>query len=88
MKQLNFNNLRTKLTEKDKEEIFEILAKGTRQKTRVLLVKRLESYLDLIPKYGIFNRLTKESYGWSYWSAGQSYPDEIRTMRTIVLDLK
>lgn len=87
MKQINFNNYKEKMTEKDKEEIFEILAKGTRQKTRELLAKRLDRDLNLIPKYGILDRLIKESYGWSY-CAGQSYPDEIRTVRKIVLELK
>jgi hypothetical protein len=87
MKQLNFNNQKANLTEEDKEEIFEILAKKTRQATRVLLAKRLDNHLDLIPEYGIFNRLIKENYGWIY-CAGQSYPDEIRTLRKIVLNLK
>ena len=87
MKQINFNNYKEKMTEKDKEEIFEILAKGTRQKTRELLAKRLDRDLNLIPKYGILDRLIKESCGWSYCE-GQSYPDEIRTVRKIVLELK
>lgn len=87
MKQINFNNYKEKMTEKDKEEIFEILAKGTRQKTRELLALRLEKHLDLIPEFGILDRLIKESYGWNY-CAGQSYPDEIRTVRKIILELK
>ena len=87
MKQINFNNYKEKMTEKDKEEIFEILAEGTRQKTRELLAKRLDKHLDLIPEFGILNRLIKEDYGWNY-CAGQSYPDEIRTVRKIILELK
>ena len=87
MKQLNFNNQKSVLTEEDKEEIFDILVKGTRIKTRELLAERLNKHIDLIPEYGIFNRLIKESYGWSY-CAGQSYSDEIRCMREIILNLK
>ena len=87
MKQINFNNYKEKMTEKDKEEIFEILAEGTRQKTRELLAKRLDKHLDLIPEFGILNRLIKENHGWNY-CAGQSYPDEIRTVRKIILELK
>tara|TARA_R110002167_G_scaffold44097_4_gene132965 strand:- start:164 stop:421 length:258 start_codon:yes stop_codon:yes gene_type:complete len=85
MKQLNFNNQKSVLTEEDKEEIFDILVKGTRIKTRELLAERLNKHIDLIPEYGIFNRLIKESYGWSY-CAGQSYSDEIRCMREIILN--
>jgi hypothetical protein len=87
MKQINFNNYRDKLTEKDKAEIFEILSSRCRQKTKELLAKRLDKHLDLIPEYGILNRLIKEKHGWNY-CAGQSYPDEIRTVRKIILELK
>ena len=87
MKQINFNNYKDKMTEKDKEEIFEILSSRCRQKTKELLAKRLDKHLDLIPEYGILNRLIKEEHGWSY-CAGQSYPDEIRTVRKIILELK
>tara|TARA_R100000781_G_scaffold2334_3_gene3840 strand:- start:2085 stop:2348 length:264 start_codon:yes stop_codon:yes gene_type:complete len=87
MKQINFNNYKDKMTEKDKEEIFEIVSSRCRQKTKELLALRLEKHLDLIPEYGILNRLIKEEHGWFY-CAGQSYPDEIRTVRKIILELK
>ena len=87
MKQINFNNYKDKMNEKDKEEIFKILSSRCRQKTKELLALRLEKHLDLIPEYGILNRLIKEEHGWSYY-AGQSYPDEIRTVRKIILELK
>lgn len=75
------------MTDEDKQEIFEILASRTRQKTRELLARRLYKNLSLIPHYGILERLIKEDYGWTY-CAGQSYPDEIRTVRKIVLECK
>ena len=87
MKQINFNNYKEKMTEKDKEEIFEIVSSRCRQKTKELLALRLEKHLNLIPEYGILNRLIKEEHGWCYY-AGQSYPDEIRTVRKIILELK
>lgn len=87
MKQINFNNYRQQLTEQDTNEIFEILSKGLRSKNRELLAKRLNHHLELIPYFGILDRLIKESYGWSY-CAGQSYTDEIRTVRQIILNLK
>ena len=40
-----------------------------------------------MPTYGILERLTKEGEDWSY-RAGQSYPDEIRTIREIILEGK
>ncbi len=85
--QINFNNYRDKLTKQDKEEIFGIVSARCRQKTKELLALRLEKHLNLIPEYGILNRLIKENYGWIY-VAGQSYPDEIRTVRKIILELK
>jgi hypothetical protein len=87
MVQINFNNYKDKMNEKDKAEIFKILSSRCRQKTKELLAKRLDKHLDLIPEYGILNRLIKEEHGWSY-CAGQSYPDEIRTVRKIILELK
>ena len=87
MKQINFNNYKDKMNEKDKEEIFEIVSNRCRQKTKELLALRLEKHLDFIPEYGILNRLIKEEHGWCY-CAGQSYPDEIRTVRKIILELK
>jgi hypothetical protein len=87
MKQINFNNHRSKLTEKDTDEIYELLSNRLRQANKVLLAKRLNDHLELIPHYGILERITKEPYGWNY-CAGQSYPDEIRTVRKIILDRK
>ena len=87
MKQINFNNHREQLTEIDIKELYELLSKGLRQNNRELLAKRLEKHLNLIPYYGILDRLIKESDGWSY-CAGQSYPDEMRTVRKIILECK
>tara|TARA_Y100000004_G_C8952282_1_gene429138 strand:- start:855 stop:1118 length:264 start_codon:yes stop_codon:yes gene_type:complete len=87
MRQINFNNYKDKMIEKDKEEIFEIVSSRCRQKTKELLAKRLNDHLNLIPEYGILNRLIKEEHGWFY-CAGQSYADEIRTVRKIILELK
>ena len=40
MKQINFNNYKDKMTEKDKKEIFEIVSSRCRQKTKELLALR------------------------------------------------
>jgi len=84
MTQINFNNHRDKLTQEDKDQIVELLGKGLRMKNYSLLVKRVNEHLNLIPHNGILERVIKEPQGWSY-CAGQSYPDEIRTVRNIIL---
>jgi hypothetical protein len=80
----SFNDLKPELTENDIDEILAIVGKGCRDNTK----KRLRSILtygrSTIPSYGIFNRLCKESHGWDY-CAGQSYTDEIRTLRECIL---
>lgn len=84
MKQLNFNNQKTLLTEQDIDQLIEIIGYRCRVKT----VNRLRSVLtygpSTVPTYGIFERLIKENGSWSYF-AGQSYPDEIKTVREIIL---
>lgn len=83
MNELTFNELKTDLSENDIEEIVSIVTKYCRANT----IRRVRSILtyhpSLIPNYGIFNRLTKDKNGWSY-CAGQSYPDEIRTLRECI----
>lgn len=87
MKQINFNNYKDKMTQNDLEQIFELLSSGLRSKNRELLRTRLNRHINLIPQYGILERLIKAEHGWEY-TAGQSYPDEIRTLRNIILNLK
>ena len=84
----SFNELKNHLSERDIEEIVSILGYRCRIRTINKLRSNLKYGRHLIPNYGILERLTKdeggESYGWSY-CAGQSYPDEIRTIRDIIL---
>jgi len=76
----------SELTENDINQIVAIVTHRCRIKT----INRVRSILtyspSLIPNYGIFERLTKDDKGnWSY-CAGQSYPDEIRTLRDCILN--
>ena len=87
MKQLNFNNQKSKLTDKDIDDILSIVGARCRAKTLRRLRINLECSISFIPQYGILERLIKDENGWSY-CAGQSYPDEIRTIRKIILELK
>ena len=88
MRQRNsFNDLKNNLTKDDIDQLVDLLGLRLRAANLVKLRRRLESHASLIPSYGILERLTKEESGWSY-CAGQSYPDEIRTVRSIILNLK
>jgi hypothetical protein len=82
--QFNFNSDRELLTDDDKQQIFELLSKGLRANNYNLLNDRIFNCLGMIPYHGILGRVIKEDCGWSY-CAGQSYPDEIRTVRKIIL---
>lgn len=84
MKVNTFNDLKTSLTEQDIDQIISVIGSRCRVKT----INRLRSILTYGPSTieyaGILNRLMKENGTWSY-CAGQSYPDEIRTVREVIL---
>lgn len=82
--QLNFNNQKNNLKEEDIDQIVNIVSHGCRSKTRLRIRSIVTYHPSLIPSYGIFERLMKENNQWSY-CAGQSYPDEIRTLRECIL---
>lgn len=81
----SFNDLKNNLSTKDIEQILSIISKRCRLKT----INRLRSLLtygtSTIAYYGIFERLTKEPDNTWFYCAGQSYPDEIRTLRELIL---
>jgi hypothetical protein len=78
----NFNDLKNKLTENDIEQLLDLVGYRCQAKT----INRMRSVLTYsassISYYGILNRLYKSKTQWEY-CAGQSYPDEIRTIRAI-----
>lgn len=80
----SFNDLKNQLSEQDIDQIIEIVGHRCRIKTCNRLRSILTYSPSLVPTYGILERLTKENGGWSY-CAGQSYPDEIKTLREIIL---
>jgi len=76
---------RPELTEQDIEDIITIVGHGCRQKTKARLRSILTYGVSSIDSYGVFNRLGRYDSGtWSY-VAGQSYTDEIRTLRDCIL---
>jgi len=82
--QSNFNNLKATFTDDDINQIVALLGHRCSIKT----VNRLRSLItynaSTIPTYGMLERLMKENDQWSYCD-GQSYIDEIRTIRNIIL---
>lgn len=84
MKQQNLNTLKQSLTENDIDQIVAIVCHRCRIKTTNRIRSILTYHPSSIPNYGIFDRLLKEGNTWSY-CAGQSYPDEIRTLRDCIL---
>lgn len=80
-----FNQLKTQLTESDIDAIVAIVGHRCRIKTCNRLRSILTYSPSLIPTYGILDRLSKEPSGWQYF-AGQSYTDEIKTVRDVILN--
>lgn len=80
----SFNDLKNQFSEQDVDQIIEIVGHRCRVKTCNRLRSILTYSPSLVPTYGILERLTKENGKWSY-CAGQSYTDEIRTLREIIL---
>ena len=84
-KEQTFNELKNSLTEKDIAAILAIIGKRCHIKTILRLRSVLTYGTHLIRPYGILNRLTKDETGWSY-CAGQDYREEIKTVRSCILD--
>jgi len=82
----SFNKLKTELTESDINAIVAIVGYRCRIKTYNRLRSILKYSPSLIPNYGIFERLSRDEKGQWEYCAGQSYPDEIRTLRDCILN--
>ena len=87
MKNINFNNYKDRMNDDDIDQIVELFSYKCRAHTANLIRNNLNCCASLIPNYGILERVMKEGTSWSY-CAGQSYPDEIRTIRKIFKTLK
>jgi hypothetical protein len=74
------------LSDTEQVALFDLLAKGTRQKTRERLARRVELPLSLWKSYGIYSRVTFVDGDVDY-ICGQSWIAEMRTLRECVLDI-
>jgi len=85
MKEINFNDKKSNLTENDIDQIVSILGK----KCRINTIRRIRSILtynsSMIKSYGILNRLILEDNQWRY-IAGQDYVSEVKTVRQLILE--
>lgn len=83
MRQVNLNNIES-LSEQDIDQIIAIIGYRCQVKTCNRLRSILTYSRSMIGHYGIYERLIKENGKWRY-IAGQSYPDEVRTLRECIL---
>jgi hypothetical protein len=84
MNQKNFNNCKSNFELTDVYALASIIGHGCSQKTKDRLISTLIYETAKIPSYGILERLMFENFEWRY-TAGQSYVDEIKTIRNIIL---
>jgi len=84
MKEKNFNNCKHDLNTHDIKELVSIIGYRCPSKTKKILESKLIYSSNKIPHYSILDRLIYENFKWVY-IAGQSYHDEIRTIRRIIL---
>lgn len=79
-----FNNLKSQLSEQDIDQLVDLLGHRCRIEKRNRIRSILTYGTSTVPNYGILDRLVKENDQWRY-IAGQSYTDEIRTVRECIL---
>ena len=72
------------LTKEEKESLYSLLSYGCREKTKNRLYNIIVKYGMIYNHYGIYDRVTFYN-GKAQYTAGQSYPDEIRVVRDCIL---
>ena len=80
------------LTEERKQGLYNLISKGAHTRTKEIIHKRIfNDHLSMFPHCGILGRVMFDVYNdleiWSY-CAGQSYPDEMRTVRSIFVNMR
>lgn len=74
------------LSDQEKSEIFTMTTKGCRAPTKSRVSRFLDLPLSLWKNHGIYSRVTfdrSEKYAVTY-ICGQSWPDEMRTLRECI----
>lgn len=83
-----FNNGQSHLTDEQQSAIFRLVGKKCRSATKAKLGRMLELPLSLWSSYGIYSRLilNDERTSEPYYICGQSWTDEMRTLRECILN--
>ena len=81
----NLNEYLTRGTVPDVDGLVSMIAHRCRQKTRDTLTRRLSTQVSLLGREGIYDRMTYDANGWGY-CCGQSWGDEMRTIRECLID--
>lgn len=72
------------LSDAEKESLYDLVSSGCRSKNKERLY-RVIFYYGIHNCHGIYERVSFKN-GVADYCAGQSYPDEIRTLRECILD--
>ena len=81
-----FKNQSLHLTEAEQISLVALLGKGCRVKTKDRLAYKVSLPLYIFSDYGIYRRVSFDN-GRAEYCAGQSYTDEIRTVRELILEV-
>jgi hypothetical protein len=79
-----FQNGPTQLTEVEQASLYRLISSRCRQNTKARIGRRVELPLSLWKDYGIYSRVTFVN-GEVEYICGQSWTDEMRTLRECVL---
>lgn len=79
-----FDNTGLRLTEAEQASLTALLGKRCNAQTKSRLAYKLSLPLYLYSDYGIYRRVSFDN-GRAEYCAGQSYTDEIRTVRELIL---
>ena len=80
-----FENTGLRLTEAEQTSLAALLGKRCNAQTKSRLAYKLSLPLYLYSDYGIYRRVSFDN-GQAEYCAGQSYTDEIRTVRELILN--
>jgi hypothetical protein len=75
----------TELTDEQKSEILRLIGSGCRSKTKEKLSRRMDLPLSCWNNFGIYSRIVFND-GQASYICGQSWTDEMRTLRECILD--
>lgn len=78
------DNKAVHLTEQEQASLAALLGKGCRAKTKQRLAYKLALPLYIYQDYGIYRRVSFDN-GRAEYCAGQSYANEVRVVRDLIL---